>query len=142
MIVKSTVESNVIFGQVTEQARLTIEARMKETENHHRMLEEKLQEAEKQKQDLEEQNVKAQASLEEQVFIFQILFLNDGGHLGFQSFTEHCTSKRKSLLQINSLRSRLSCAEADHQAALQQVAVVEEQKQQALQDGQEQVSNW
>lgn len=43
---------------------------------------------------------------------------------------------------MDSLRSRLSSAEADHQAALQQVAVVEEQKQQALQDGQEQVSSW
>lgn len=64
------VEWNVIFGQVTEQARLTIEARMKEAENQHRMLEEKLQEAEKQKQDLVEQKLKAQASLEEQVFIF------------------------------------------------------------------------
>lgn len=44
-------------------------------------------------------------------------------------------------LQIESLRSRLSSAEVDHQEALQQVAVVEEQKQQALQDAQEQVSN-
>lgn len=42
---------------------------------------------------------------------------------------------------MDSLRSRLSSAEADHQAALQQVAVVEEQKQQALKDGQEQVSS-
>lgn len=49
---------------------MSIEARMKEAENQHRVLEEKLQEAEKQKQDLEEQNLKAQASLEEQVFIY------------------------------------------------------------------------
>lgn len=41
---------------------------------------------------------------------------------------------------MNSLRSRLSSAEADHQAALQQAAVIEAQKQQALQDSQEQVS--
>lgn len=57
------------------------------------------------------------------------------------SFTEHCLSKRESLLQLNSLRTRLSSAETDHQAALEQVAVVEEQKQQALQDVQEQVNN-
>lgn len=60
---------NFIFDQVTEQARSSIEARMKEAENLHHNLEEKLQEAEKVKQDLEEQNRRAQASLEEQVFI-------------------------------------------------------------------------
>lgn len=42
---------------------------MKEAESQHRSLEEKLLEAEKVKNDLEEQNRKAQASLEEQVFI-------------------------------------------------------------------------
>lgn len=57
------------FDQVTEQARSSIEARMKEAENQHRSLEEKLLEAEKVKNDLEEQNRRAQASLEEQVFI-------------------------------------------------------------------------
>lgn len=41
---------------------------------------------------------------------------------------------------MDSLRSCLSRAEAEHQAALQQIAVVEDQKQQALQDSQEQVS--
>lgn len=54
--------------QVTEQARLSIEARMKEAENQHSMLQEKLHKAEKQKQDIEEQSLKIQASLEEQVF--------------------------------------------------------------------------
>lgn len=83
IVVTVIVECNVLFEQVTEQARLSIEARVKEAENQHRMLEEKLLEAEKQKQDLEEQNLKAQASLEEQVFIFQILCLIDGWHLGF-----------------------------------------------------------
>lgn len=57
-----------LFDQVTEQARSSIEARMKEAENRHQRLEEKLLEAEKGKQDLEEQNRRAQASLEEQVF--------------------------------------------------------------------------
>lgn len=42
---------------------------MKEAENQHRSLEEKLLEAEKVKNDLEEQNRRAQASLEEQVFV-------------------------------------------------------------------------
>lgn len=41
--------------------------------------------------------------------------------------------------QLNGLKRSLSSAQADHQAALQQVAVAEAQKQQALQDGQEQV---
>lgn len=50
---------------------------MKEAENQHHMLEEKLHEAEKQKQDLEEQNLKVQASLEEQVFLSEIFFLID-----------------------------------------------------------------
>lgn len=62
---------------------MSIETRMKEAESQHHMLEEKLQGAEKQKQDLEEQNLKAQASLEEQVFIFQILYLIDEERLGF-----------------------------------------------------------
>lgn len=141
IVVTVTVKWNVIFQQVTEQARLSIEARMKEAENKHCMLEEKLQEAEKQKQDLGEQNLKAQASLEEQVFNFRSSIWLMEVVWGL-SFTEPCTSKRKSYLQIDSLRSRLSSAEADHEAALQQVAVVEEQKQQALQDSQEQVSNW
>lgn len=53
--------------QVTEQARSSIEARMKEAEEQHRRLQEKLLEAEKEKQDLEEQNRRALVSLEEQV---------------------------------------------------------------------------
>ncbi|GLD49770.1 nucleoprotein TPR, partial [Lates japonicus] len=40
--------------------------------------------------------------------------------------------------QINSLRRSLSSAQADHQAALQRVAVAEAQQQQAVQDSQEQ----
>ncbi|XP_026179071.1 translocated promoter region b, nuclear basket protein isoform X2 [Mastacembelus armatus] len=40
--------------------------------------------------------------------------------------------------QINSLRRSLSSTQADHQAALQQVAVAEAQQQQAVQDSQEQ----
>lgn len=67
IVVTVTVFWNVV--QVTEQARLSIEVRMKEAENLHRTLEEKLQEMEKQKQDLEEQNSKTQASLEEQVCV-------------------------------------------------------------------------
>lgn len=54
--------------QVTEQARSSIEAHMKEAENQHRKLEEKLLEAEKENQGLEEQKRKALASLEEQVY--------------------------------------------------------------------------
>ncbi|XP_056234466.1 translocated promoter region b, nuclear basket protein [Seriola aureovittata] len=51
--------------------------------------------------------------------------------------------QRKSALasleeQINSLQRSLSNSQADHQAALQQVAVAEAQQQQALQDSQEQ----
>ena len=56
------------FIQVTEQARSSIEARMKEAEQQHRRLEEKLLEAAKEKQELEEQKRRAQASLEEQVY--------------------------------------------------------------------------
>lgn len=70
IVVTITVFWNVIFVQVTEQARMSIEVRMKEAENQHRTLEEKLQEVEKKKQDFEEQNSKTQASLEEQVFVF------------------------------------------------------------------------
>lgn len=54
--------------QVTEQARSSIEARMKEAEKQHHRLEEKLLEAEKGKQDLEEQNRRTLDSLEEQVY--------------------------------------------------------------------------
>ncbi len=54
--------------QVTEQARSSIEARMKEAEKQHCRLEEKLLEAEKEKQELEEQKRRALASLEEQVY--------------------------------------------------------------------------
>lgn len=43
---------------------------------------------------------------------------------------------------MNSLRRSLSSAQADHQAALQQIAVAEAQQQQALQDSQEQVSHY
>lgn len=53
--------------QVTEQARLSVEACLKEAQERHRTLEEKLQEAEKEKQDLEESKKKDLASLEEQV---------------------------------------------------------------------------
>ena len=53
--------------QVTEQARSSIEAHMKEAEIRHRKIEEKLLEAEKEKQGLEEQKKMALASLEEQV---------------------------------------------------------------------------
>lgn len=54
--------------QVTEQARSSIEVRMKEAEKQHRRLEEKLLEAEKGKEDSEEQKRRALASLEEQVY--------------------------------------------------------------------------
>lgn len=43
---------------------------------------------------------------------------------------------------MNNLRRSLSSAQADHQAALQQIAVAEAQQQQALQDSQEQVSHY
>lgn len=54
--------------QVTEQARSSIEARMKEAEEQHRTLEEKLQGIEKEKQELEEQKRRAVATLEEEVW--------------------------------------------------------------------------
>uniref|UniRef100_A0A8C4IT63 Nucleoprotein TPR n=1 Tax=Dicentrarchus labrax TaxID=13489 RepID=A0A8C4IT63_DICLA len=54
------------LNYVTEQARSSIEARMKEAEMQHRRLEEKVSEAEKGKQDSDEQNRKALASLDEQ----------------------------------------------------------------------------
>lgn len=53
--------------QVTEQARSSIEVRMKEAEQEHHRLEEKLLEAEKEKHNSEEQKRRALASLEEQV---------------------------------------------------------------------------
>ena len=43
---------------------------------------------------------------------------------------------------MSSLRRSLSGAQADHQAALQRVAVAETQQQQAQQDSQEQVSSY
>uniref|UniRef100_A0AAQ4P610 Nucleoprotein TPR n=1 Tax=Gasterosteus aculeatus aculeatus TaxID=481459 RepID=A0AAQ4P610_GASAC len=52
--------------QVTEQARSSIEVRMKEAEQEHHRLEEKLLEAEKEKHNSEEQKRRALASLEEQ----------------------------------------------------------------------------
>lgn len=59
--------SYCISDQVTEQARSSIEARMKEAEQQRHRLEEKLLEAEKEKEDLVEQQRRTQASLEEQV---------------------------------------------------------------------------
>ncbi|KAM4548847.1 translocated promoter region b, nuclear basket protein isoform 3-T3 [Odontesthes bonariensis] len=53
--------------QVTEQARSSIEGRLKEAEEQHRRLEEKLLETEKEKQGLEEHKRRAVASLEEQI---------------------------------------------------------------------------
>lgn len=73
--VKVTVKWIVTFEQVTEQARLSIEARMKEADSQHHLLEEKLHEAEKQKHDLEEQSSKTQASLEDQVVNLKLLSL-------------------------------------------------------------------
>lgn len=58
----------MVNNQVTEQARSSIEARLKEADEQHHKLEEKLLEEEKEKQALEEQNRKAQESLEEQVY--------------------------------------------------------------------------
>ena len=54
--------------QVTEQARSSIEARMKEAEKQQRALMEKLLEVEKEKQNSEEQKKRALASQEEQVY--------------------------------------------------------------------------
>uniref|UniRef100_A0AAQ6A7Z6 Nucleoprotein TPR n=1 Tax=Amphiprion ocellaris TaxID=80972 RepID=A0AAQ6A7Z6_AMPOC len=56
---------------VTEQARSSIETRMKEAEEQHRRLEVKLLEAEKEKQDLEEQKRRALSSLEDQINILK-----------------------------------------------------------------------
>lgn len=53
--------------QVTEQARSSIETRMKEAEEQQRRLQDKLLESEKEKQDLEEQKRRALVSQEEQV---------------------------------------------------------------------------
>ncbi|XP_061739540.1 translocated promoter region b, nuclear basket protein [Nerophis ophidion] len=53
--------------QVTEQARASIELRMKEAEALHRRLEEKLLDAEKEKLNIVEQNMKTIASLNEQM---------------------------------------------------------------------------
>lgn len=85
--------------QVTEQARVSIEVRMKEAENQHRALEEKLQEVEKQKQDLEEQNLKTQASLEQQVFVFYTPLLDDLRSVWGLSF----------LLNIVQVKGNLTC---------------------------------
>lgn len=54
-------------NQVTEQARSSIEGRMKEAEEQRCRLEEKLLQAEKEKQDIEEQKKSVLAVLEEQV---------------------------------------------------------------------------
>ncbi|KAJ8277980.1 hypothetical protein GJAV_G00082380 [Gymnothorax javanicus] len=53
--------------QVTEQARSTIENRLKEAQEYHRQLEKKLLESENQKQGLQEEKQSAIASLEQQV---------------------------------------------------------------------------
>lgn len=58
---------DVCDNQVTEQARSSIEGRMKEAEEQRCTLEEKLLQAEKEKQDLEEQKKSVLAALEEQV---------------------------------------------------------------------------
>uniref|UniRef100_A0A8D3EE58 Nucleoprotein TPR n=1 Tax=Scophthalmus maximus TaxID=52904 RepID=A0A8D3EE58_SCOMX len=60
--------------QVTEQARSSIEAHVKQAEEQHRKLEEKLLEAEKEKRGLEEQNKRATASLEEQSKLYEVSF--------------------------------------------------------------------
>lgn len=54
-------------NQVTEQARSSVEGRMKEAEEQRCRLEEKLLQAEKEKQDLKEQKKSVLAALEEQV---------------------------------------------------------------------------
>ncbi|XP_064188203.1 translocated promoter region b, nuclear basket protein isoform X2 [Anguilla rostrata] len=53
--------------QVTEQARSTIESRLKEAQEYHRELEKKLLDSEKEKQGLLEEKRKAVANLEQQV---------------------------------------------------------------------------
>ncbi|TNN35649.1 Nucleoprotein TPR [Liparis tanakae] len=122
--------------QVTEQARSSIEARMKEAERQHRRLEEKLLEAEKDKLSTEEQKKRALASLEEQV---RCSSLHTGPLSAAVGSTEVTTTLCSSCVrQMSSLRRSLCSAQADHQAALQQVAVAEAQKQQALQDSREQ----
>lgn len=63
--IKSKVYLHIL--QVTEQARSSIEARMKEAQEQQKKLEEKLAEAERQKQSLEEQKRSAVVALEEQV---------------------------------------------------------------------------
>lgn len=58
---------DVCDDQVTEQARSSIEGRMKEAEEQRCRLEEKLLQAEKEKQDAKEQKKSVLAALEEQV---------------------------------------------------------------------------
>ncbi|XP_061093863.1 translocated promoter region b, nuclear basket protein isoform X2 [Conger conger] len=53
--------------QVTEQARTTIESRLKEAQEYHRQLEKKLLDTEKEKQGLQEEKRKAVVNLEQQV---------------------------------------------------------------------------
>ncbi|KAI1891474.1 hypothetical protein AGOR_G00144190 [Albula goreensis] len=53
--------------QVTEQARSTIETRLKEAQEYHRQLEKKLLDSEKEKQSLQEEKRKAVVNVEQQV---------------------------------------------------------------------------
>ncbi|KAG9351114.1 hypothetical protein JZ751_025004 [Albula glossodonta] len=53
--------------QVTEQARSTIESRLKEAQEYHRQLEKKLLDSEKEKQSLQEEKRKAVVNVEQQV---------------------------------------------------------------------------
>lgn len=62
--------------QVTEQARSSIEARVRESDEQQRKLEEKLQEVEKEKQAQEEQHRRAVDSLEEQVYCMHVTFIS------------------------------------------------------------------
>ncbi|KAJ0065485.1 hypothetical protein NL108_012443 [Boleophthalmus pectinirostris] len=103
---QSLEESIGLEKEVTEQARSSIETRMKEAQEQYHKLEEKLSEVQREKESLEEQKSAAVGALEE---------------------------------QITALKRDLSNAQAEHQEALQKVALLEAQQQQALEDSREQV---
>lgn len=84
-----TAASMSALCQVTEQARLSVEACFKEAEEQRRTLEEKLLEAEKQKEALEEQKRKDLSSLEEQVQNPPLSACGDHKYNGFELLFVH-----------------------------------------------------
>ncbi|MGH0154837.1 UNVERIFIED_CONTAM: hypothetical protein FKN15_048281 [Acipenser sinensis] len=140
--------------QVTDEARTTIEARLKESREYQVQLEKKLFEAEKEKQELQEEKRKAIVNLEEQVtdearttiearlkesreYQVQLEKKLVEAEKEKQDLREE---KRKAIVnleeQMSELKKNLTNIQAELQDALQRAAVASSHEQKATQDSQ------